>query len=485
MTPLDGELGRGANADSTRQRTRWIVALWVALAGWTAAIGLTPANAVVAHQDLADLARNLASGMFLVAGVLCLAAWRITASPVTARRAIAFLVLGAGVPGAAAIGPLLREPVPLAHNAPSTKALFLVVVVAFLLPGQAWSRQSHRHPIPSGYLGGVAVLVGACLAGLLCARQLVPADRLPATWRMIVGAALIAWLVLAYRAAGEALATPLPVRWSPAGAYVLLAIAELVRLMAMDGGRTLVGVGPGFQLAAAGSLVAVAVGNLKAAYGGEEEHAADLTRENGDLQRHLAAIERAERERLHDARTALVSVIGASELLDTSGVDVDQDRLRHLIRAELRRLQGMLDAGRVEAVGEFDLASALRPVIQMHQVDGHEITVEIVPIRVVGRAVAAATVLDNLLRNAARHAPGARVWVSVERAGCSARLLVEDDGPGIPDEERARVVLAGVRGSTARGVGEGLGLSSSLRAMTGQGGALRVEQRSGGGTGWS
>ena len=116
------------------------------------------------------------------------------------------------------------------------------------------------------------------------------------------------------------------------------------------------------------------------------------------MQRHLAAIERAERERLHDARTALVSVIGASELLDASGADVDQDRLRHLIRAELRRLQGMLDAGRVEAVGEFDLASALRPVIQMHQVDGHEITVEIVPIRVVGRAVAAATVLDNLLR---------------------------------------------------------------------------------------
>ena len=61
-------------------------------------------------------------------------------------------------------------------------------------------------------------------------------------------------------------------------------------------------------------------------------------------------------------------------------------------------------------------------------------------------------------------------------------MLVEDDGPGIPDEERARVVLAGVRGSTARGVGEGLGLSSALRAMTGQGGALRVEQRSGGGT---
>jgi signal transduction histidine kinase len=60
--------------------------------------------------------------------------------------------------------------------------------------------------------------------------------------------------------------------------------------------------------------------------------------------------------------------------------------------------------------------------------------------------------------------------------------VVEDDGPGVPVDEREQVLRCGVRGSTARGFGEGLGLHSSLVAMEGQGGALRLEQRDGGGT---
>jgi two-component system sensor histidine kinase PrrB len=61
--------------------------------------------------------------------------------------------------------------------------------------------------------------------------------------------------------------------------------------------------------------------------------------------------------------------------------------------------------------------------------------------------------LDNLLENAARH--GARtVRVRVE----PRRLIVDDDGPGIPPADRERVFERFTRGRTA-GPGSGLGLA--------------------------
>lgn len=68
--------------------------------------------------------------------------------------------------------------------------------------------------------------------------------------------------------------------------------------------------------------------------------------------------------------------------------------------------------------------------------------------------------LDNLLANALRHVPaGGRVAVWVEEG----RLAVEDDGPGIPEAERERVLQRFVRGPAARGAGSGLGLSIVAR----------------------
>lgn len=48
--------------------------------------------------------------------------------------------------------------------------------------------------------------------------------------------------------------------------------------------------------------------------------------------------------------------------------------------------------------------------------------------------------LTNLIDNAMRHAPGSSpVRVSIQRAGAQARILVEDAGPGLPDEMVARL----------------------------------------------
>jgi two-component system, OmpR family, sensor kinase len=91
-------------------------------------------------------------------------------------------------------------------------------------------------------------------------------------------------------------------------------------------------------------------------------------------------------------------------------------------------------------------------------------------------------VIDNLIRNAIEHSPSnAVVTVSVSS---DTKIAVEDRGPGVPRELRARIFEPFARGrATDRsgGSGFGLGLAICRRIVDGHGGKLRVEDRAGGG----
>ena len=65
--------------------------------------------------------------------------------------------------------------------------------------------------------------------------------------------------------------------------------------------------------------------------------------------------------------------------------------------------------------------------------------------------------LGNLLDNAAKYG-GGRVFVTVKRLNAMIEITVEDDGPGIPARERARLFERGARLDTGK-PGTGLGLA--------------------------
>jgi two-component system sensor histidine kinase CpxA len=78
-------------------------------------------------------------------------------------------------------------------------------------------------------------------------------------------------------------------------------------------------------------------------------------------------------------------------------------------------------------------------------------------------------VVENVVRNAIRHAPqGTPVEVSLENGGAGARIRVRDYGPGVPEEHLPHIFDPFYRVDTDRNRtsgGVGLGLAIARRAV--------------------
>ena len=98
--------------------------------------------------------------------------------------------------------------------------------------------------------------------------------------------------------------------------------------------------------------------------------------------------------------------------------------------------------------------------------------------RVQGDAGQLASVVRNLVENAGRHASEV-VRVSVSSEGTQARMVVEDDGPGIPPDQRDVVFERFGRMEEARSRdhgGAGLGLPLASRIVARHGGTLVLDR---------
>ncbi|MBP8295540.1 MAG: sensor histidine kinase, partial [Burkholderiales bacterium] len=96
-------------------------------------------------------------------------------------------------------------------------------------------------------------------------------------------------------------------------------------------------------------------------------------------------------------------------------------------------------------------------------------------VAVTGEAHLLRELVGNLVDNAIRHGGrGARVTLGL-RAGLRPVLLVDDDGPGIPEAERALVLERFYRRAQSTGDGAGLGLAIAREIAGRHGAELRIE----------
>jgi signal transduction histidine kinase len=198
----------------------------------------------------------------------------------------------------------------------------------------------------------------------------------------------------------------------------------------------------------------------------------------------------------HELRTPLTTINGNLELLQHElSPDERTDTLRDT-RQEVRRMARLVrDLLLLAEVGQlgrrewfpvrFD-ALTRTVVNRLAASEAHRVRLVTEPVVVAGDEDRLGQVLANLLQNALRYAsatPGA-IQVALQHGPSEARLVVEDDGPGIPGDALEHVFDRFYRVDRARSRaqgGSGLGLAIVRHITEAHGGRVWAENRSIGG----
>jgi len=195
----------------------------------------------------------------------------------------------------------------------------------------------------------------------------------------------------------------------------------------------------------------------------------------------------------HELRTPVAAVIGYANMLVDNWDELDQATgllYAQRVDTNARRLadlvEHLLDFSRLEQGGSYrgeqvridlgaevaELTLGLRDLIQ-----DHDLQLSVQPGQVVsGSKLAVERVLTNLVGNAAKYSPaGSTISIRVEGEADVVRLVVDDEGPGVPEQEREQVFSRFFRGGgdeVVRTRGAGLGLSIVTEFAASMGGEV-------------
>jgi signal transduction histidine kinase len=187
----------------------------------------------------------------------------------------------------------------------------------------------------------------------------------------------------------------------------------------------------------------------------------------------------------HDLRTPITRLRLRAELVE------DEEQRRKML-ADLEHMEALIDAtlafareedSKHEAASSVDLVSLVEDLCE----DRPSVTFQVAPdlgprLPCVCRPVAIRRCVDNIIDNAVKYGEIARV--RIEATPSTARIIVEDDGPGIPDSDLERVFQPYERLENSRNQetgGAGLGLAIARMIARAHGGEVRLRNRQGGG----
>jgi two-component system OmpR family sensor kinase len=200
----------------------------------------------------------------------------------------------------------------------------------------------------------------------------------------------------------------------------------------------------------------------------------------------------------HELRTPLAAVRAYAELFDRgaaarpadlersmSGITRESERMSLLVDDLL--LLARLDEGRPLEQKPVDLAAVVSEAVDAARVVEPDRPIELAvePATVTGDEARLHQVLDNLLANARTHTPaGTPVSVELRQVDGRVELSVADHGPGLTEEQAARVFERFYRTDTSRARasgGAGLGLSIVAAVAEAHGGTAEARPMPGGG----
>ena len=239
----------------------------------------------------------------------------------------------------------------------------------------------------------------------------------------------------------------------------------------------------------------------------------DRNDEIGDLSQSLTAMTRALYDRMdaierfaadvaHELKNPLTSLKSAVEMFSRATDDESRTRLMNIVRFDVKRIDRLItdisDASRLDAelsregrnpVDIFRLLETIAEIYSFMELShGVKLALELrLPPEaiVMGRDERLGQVVRNLIDNAVSFSPeNGTVTVSAWVEGVMIRIVVDDEGPGIPPDNLESVFE---RFYTERpsehgfGKNSGLGLSIARQIVTGLNGRIWAENREQGG----
>jgi two-component system sensor histidine kinase ChvG len=218
------------------------------------------------------------------------------------------------------------------------------------------------------------------------------------------------------------------------------------------------------------------------------------------LYRRIDAIESFAADVAHELKNPLTSLRSATETLPLAKTEESKERLMEIIQHDVKRLDRLIsdisDASRLDAelaredALPVDVSDLLRTTVSLfndiHRDDTPEVVLEIAyspgahPYRCLGHDSRLSQVIINLLENAISFSPpDGRVRIKAKRVGSDIQIAVEDEGPGIPQENLERIFERFYTDRPQENFGQnsGLGLNISRQIAVAHGGRLWAENR--------
>jgi len=220
----------------------------------------------------------------------------------------------------------------------------------------------------------------------------------------------------------------------------------------------------------------------------------------GQLRRSEARLRRFVADASHELRTPVAAVSAYAELFERGAESRPEDLARVMsgIRIESARMGSLvedlvllarMDEGRPLDRVPVELVAVAAEAVDASRAVGPDWPVRLEasgPVEVIGDRARLRQVIDNLLVNVRAHTPpGTAARVRLSAGQDSARIDVEDDGPGIDPDDAQRIFERFYRSDPSRSRssgGAGLGLSIVGAIVAAHGGTAEATRRPGGGS---
>ena len=230
-----------------------------------------------------------------------------------------------------------------------------------------------------------------------------------------------------------------------------------------------------------------------------EEVAPLVSELNALLARLREALDRQKRftaDAAHELRSPLTALQVQLDMLARARTPEESRAALEALRAGMKRaarlVEQMLTMARLEPEAQLaqpaavaldalaaQVAGELEPLAEARRIELRLERLESVAVR--GDATALHALARNLIDNAIRYAPaGGAVRLAAFAEDGSAFLVVEDDGPGIPPAERARVFDRFYRLPGSHAEGSGLGLAIARQVADAHGAEIALGDAAGG-----